>query len=56
MTKRTYVFITAIISAVAAVAAATVTFFNPNCAEAVNASIPVAEGAAIAILGNFVKD
>ena len=42
MTKRTYVFITAIISAVAAVA--------------VNASIPVAEGAAIAILGNFVKD
>lgn len=56
MSKKLYALIATITSAVAAVAAGLVTYFNPSCAAAVNASIPVAEGAIIAICGNFVKD
>lgn len=56
MSKRTYALIATLTSAIAASAAGLVTYFSPSCAAAVNASIPVAEGAIIAICGNFVKD
>lgn len=56
MSKKTYALVSTITSAVAAVAAGLVSYFNPPYASAINASIPVAEGAIIAICGNFVKN
>lgn len=56
MKKRTYALVATLTSAVAAAAVGLVTYFNPSCAAAVNASIPIAEGAIIAICGNFVTD
>lgn len=56
MSKRTYALVATLTSAIAAAAAGLVAYFDPACATAVNASIPVAEGAIIAICGNFVND
>lgn len=56
MSKKTYALVATITSAVAAVAVGLVTYFNPGCAAAINASIPIAEGAIIAICGNFVTE
>lgn len=56
MTKRVYALVATLTSAVAAAAVGLVTFFDPAYAAAINASIPIAEGAIIAICGNFVKD
>ena len=56
MSKKVFTFISAIVTGVAAISVAAVTFFNPNFAEAINASIPIAEGAIIGILSNFVKE
>lgn len=56
MSKRTYALVATLTSAIAAAACGLVTFFNPAYAGAINASIPIAEGAIIAICGNFVKD
>ena len=56
MSKRTYALVATLTSAAAAATVGLVTYFNPGCAAAVNASIPIAEGAIIAICGNFVKE
>lgn len=56
MSKRTYALVATLTSAIAAAACGLVTFFNPAYAGAINASIPITEGAIIAICGNFVKD
>lgn len=56
MSKKTYALIATLTSAAAAAAVGLVTYFNPSCAAAINASIPIAEGAIIAICGNFVTD
>lgn len=56
MTKRVYALVATLTSAAAAAAVGLVTFFDPAYAAAINASIPIAEGAIIAICGNFVKD
>lgn len=56
MSKKVYALVATITSAIAAIACGLVTFFNPGCAAAINASIPIAEGAIIAICGNFVKE
>ena len=55
MSKKVYALVSTLTSAAAAAAIGLVTYFNPGCAEAVNASITIAEGAIIAICGNFVK-
>ena len=56
MSKRLYNFIAALVTAISGAAIATVTFIGPEHAAAINASIPIAEGAIIAILSNFKKD
>lgn len=56
MSKRTYALVATLTSAAAAAAVGLVTFFAPANAAAINASIPIAEGAIIAICGNFVKE
>lgn len=56
MTKRVYALVATLTSAAAAAAVGLVTFFNPVYAEAINASIPIAEGAIIAICANFIKE
>lgn len=55
MSKRTYALVATLTSAACAAAIGLVTFFNPGYAEAINASITVAEGAIIAICANFIK-
>lgn len=56
MSKKTYALVATLTSAVSAAAVGLVTFFEPEYAAAINASIPIAEGAVIAICGNFVKE
>lgn len=56
MDKKTYALLATLTSAAAAAAIGIVTYFNPGCAEAVNASITIAEGAVIAIAANFIKE
>lgn len=56
MNKKLFTFISAVVAGIAAISVATVTFFNPAYAEAINASIPIVEGAIIGVLSNFVKD
>lgn len=56
MSKRTYALVATLTSAAAAAAVGLVTYFNPAQAEAINASIPIAEGAIIAICANFIKE
>ena len=53
MSNKLYVLICTLTSAVAAAAIGLVTYFNPSTAEAINSSISIAEGAIIAIVGNF---
>lgn len=55
MSKRTYALVATLTSAAAAAAIGLVTFFNPAYAEAINASITIAEGAIIGICANFMK-
>lgn len=56
MTKKTFALVSTLTSAVAAASIGLVTFFEPSFCAAINASISIAEGAVIAICGNFVKD
>lgn len=56
MSKKMFALVSTLTTCVSMAAIAIVTFFNPSCAEAVNASISIAEGAAIAICSNFVKE
>lgn len=55
MSKKTYALVSTLTTAVATAAIGLVTYFNPGYAEAINASITIAEGAVIAICANFVK-
>lgn len=56
MSKKVYNLITGIVTGVEAISIALVTFFNPACAVAVNAAIPIAGTAILAICKLFVKD
>lgn len=56
MNRKLFNLITGIVGGVQAIAIALVTYFNPGCAEAVNASIVIAGTAAIEICSQFVKD
>lgn len=54
MSRKTFNFISVIVTAVAGIAVGACEYFNLS--GAISASIPVAQGAIITILGNFVKD
>lgn len=54
MDKKTYNVIAAIVTGVIGVAAALVAKFNPPMEAAIEASLPVLEGAILTIVGNFV--
>ena len=54
MSNKLYTLICTLTTAVAGAAIGIVTYLNPSTAEAINASISIAEGAIIAIVGNFV--
>jgi len=56
MSRKLFNLISTIITCVSMAAIAFVTYFNPGPAEAINSSIAIAEGAAIAICSNFVKE
>lgn len=55
MTKKTYNLIVGVAGGLSTIAVAVVTFFNPSCAVAVNASIGIGSTAAIEICSQFVK-
>jgi hypothetical protein len=54
MSRKTFNFISVIVTSVAGIAVGACEYFNLS--SAIAASIPVAQGAIITILGNFVKD
>ena len=54
MSNKTYALICTLVSAVAASAVGIVSYFNLPLEPAINSSISIAEGAIIAIVGNFV--
>ena len=54
MSKKFYALLSTITTAVSAIAIGLVTYFAPEHMAAINASIPVLEGAVITIAGNFV--
>jgi len=54
MSRKTFNFISVIVTAVAGIAVGACEYFNLS--NAISASIPVAQGAIITILGNFTKD
>lgn len=56
MKKKTFNLISGIVGGVEAVAVALVTFFNPNYAAAINASIVIAGTAVTEICALFVKE
>lgn len=56
MSKKTYALVATLTSAAAAAAIGLVTFFGPGYAEAINASITIAEGAIIGICANFITE
>lgn len=56
MNKKTFTLVATLTSAVSAAAIGLVTYFAPGNAEAINASISIAEGAVIAICANFTKE
>ena len=54
MSRKTFNYASAIVTAVGTILEASATFFGWGAA--ISTSIPVAIGAAITIMGNFVKD
>ena len=56
MSRKLFNFIVGLIGAVGAGAIATVTYFEPTGAAAINASITIAMTASTEILSQFVKD
>lgn len=56
MSEKVYNWIAGIITGVEAIAIATVTYFNPAMAEAINAAIVIGCGAIKEICKKFVKD
>lgn len=54
MKRSTFNLISTITTSVAAIAIGVVTYLKPQYATAINDSIVIAEGAVIAICGNFV--
>lgn len=55
MSKKVYNVVAAITTGVIGVAAAVVALYNPPYEAAIEASLPVLEGAILTIAGNFVK-
>jgi hypothetical protein len=56
MSKKVYAVVVAATTGVVGVAEALVDLFNPPCAAAIAASLPVLEAAVITIANNFVVD
>ena len=56
MTKKVFNLITAVVTGVETISIGLVTFFNPGCAVAVNAAIPIVGTAVIAVCKLFVKE
>lgn len=54
MDKKTYNIVAASVTGVIGVAAAIIAKFNPPFEAAIEASLPVLEGAILTICGNFV--
>lgn len=54
MDQKTYNIVAAIVTGVIGVASAIVAKFNPPMEAAIEASLPVLEGAILTICGNFV--
>lgn len=54
MDQKTFNIIAAAVSGVIGVAAAVLAKINPPCEAAIEASLPVLEGAILTICGNFV--
>lgn len=55
MTKKTYNLVATCVASVAAIASGIVTYVGPEYTTAINASIPLAEGAILAICSNFTE-
>lgn len=55
MTKKTYNLVATCVASVAAIASGIITYVNPEYTTAINASIPLAEGAILAICSNFTE-
>lgn len=55
MSKKLCTFLSAVIGGVSAVAIATVTYFAPPYAVAINSAIAIASAAATDIMAQFVK-
>lgn len=54
MSQKTFNLVSTITTSIAAIAIGIVTYIKPQYATAINDSIVIAEGAVIAICGNFV--
>ena len=55
MSKKVYNVVAAVTTRIIGVAAALVALFNPPYEAAIEASLPVLEGAILTIAGNFVQ-
>ena len=55
MSKRTFTFVTAIVGGIQTIAIGAVTYFAPESATAINASIVIAGTAIIEICNQFVQ-
>ena len=56
MSRKVYNLVAAIVTGVIGIAAAIVALVNPPMIAAIEASLPVLEGAVLTIANNFVKD
>ena len=56
MSRKVYNLVAAIVTGVIGIAAAIVALVNPPMIAAIEASLPVLEGAILTIANNFVKD
>lgn len=56
MSRKVYNLVAAIVTGVIGIAAAIVALVNPPMIAAIEASLPVLEGAVLTIANNFVKE
>ena len=56
MSRKVYNLVAAIVTGVIGIAAAVVALVNPPMIAAIEASLPVLEGAVLTIANNFVKE
>ena len=56
MNKKTFAFVTGIVTGLQTIAVAAVTFYSPEYRTAINSAIVIAGGAVIEICNLFTKD